>query len=43
LKLWDYEALADLLIAYIDDAHARGDTKALQLLDHRIRGREVSN
>jgi hypothetical protein len=43
LKLVDYAALADLLIAYIDDAHARGDTKALQLLDHRIRGREVSN
>jgi hypothetical protein len=33
LKLWDYAVLADLLIAYIDDAHASGDTNALKILD----------
>jgi hypothetical protein len=43
LKLWDYETLADLLIAFVDDAHVRGDTRALELLDRRIRGRDVSN
>ena len=43
LKLWDYETLADLLIAFVDDAHARGDTKVLKLLGRRITGREVSN
>jgi hypothetical protein len=43
LKLWDYETLADLLIAFIDDAHARGDTKVLKLLGRRITGREVSS
>jgi hypothetical protein len=37
LKLWDYETLADLLIAFVDDAHARGDTKVLKLLGRRIR------
>ena len=43
LKLWDYKTLADLLIAFVDDAHARGDTKILKLLGRRITGREVSN
>jgi hypothetical protein len=37
LKLWDYASLADLLIAYIDDAHASGDTKALGILDRRAK------
>jgi hypothetical protein len=43
LKLWDYAALADLLIAYIDDAHASGDTKTLQMLDRRLTGRDETN
>ena len=37
LKLWDYAALADLLIAYIDDAHASGDIKPLEILDRRAK------
>jgi len=37
LRLWDYAALADLLIAYIDDAHASGDTGALKILDRRAK------
>ena len=37
LKLWDYAALADLLIAYIDDAHASGDLRALEILDRRAK------
>lgn len=37
LKLWDYEVLADLLIAYIDDAHISGDAKALEILDRPIK------
>jgi hypothetical protein len=37
LKLLDYAALAELLIAYIDDAHAAGDTGALQILDRRAK------
>jgi hypothetical protein len=37
LKLWDYASLADLLIAYIDDAHASGDTRALEILDRRAK------
>jgi hypothetical protein len=37
LKLWDYASLADLLIAYIDDAHASGDTKVLEILDRRAK------
>jgi hypothetical protein len=37
LKLLDYAALADLLIAYIDDAHAAGDTGALKILDRRAK------
>jgi hypothetical protein len=35
LKLWDYATLADLLIAFIDDAHANGDTKTLAILERR--------
>ena len=38
LKLLDYAALADdLLIAYIDDAHAAGDTQALKILERRAK------
>jgi hypothetical protein len=36
-KLLDYAALAELLIAYIDDAHAAGDTGALKILDRRAK------
>jgi hypothetical protein len=43
LKLWDYAALADLLIAYIDDAHEAGDTKTLQMLDRHVTGRAGTN
>jgi hypothetical protein len=43
LKLWDYAALADLLIAYIDDAHEAGDNKTLQMLDRRLTGRDETN
>lgn len=35
LKLWDYATLAELLIAYIDDAHACGDAKSLAILQRR--------
>jgi hypothetical protein len=35
LKLVDYAALADLLVAYIDDAHAAGETEALKILYRR--------
>jgi hypothetical protein len=35
LKLWDYATLAELLIAYIDDAHAKGDARALEILERR--------
>jgi hypothetical protein len=35
LKLWDYAALADLLIAFVDDAHSFGDEKALAILRGR--------
>jgi hypothetical protein len=35
LRLWDFATLADLLVAYIDDAHASGDTGALKILDDR--------
>jgi hypothetical protein len=35
LKLWDYATLADLLIAFVDDARAKGDTKALAVLQRR--------
>ena len=37
LKLWDYAALADLLIAFVDDAHARGDERALGILKSRAK------
>ena len=37
LKLWDYGALADLLIAYVDDAHASGDLRTLDILDRRAK------
>jgi hypothetical protein len=37
LKLWDYAVLADLLIAFVDDARARGDEKALGILRSRAR------
>ncbi len=35
LKLWDYAMLADLLIAFVDDAHSRGDERALRILKAR--------
>jgi hypothetical protein len=35
LKLWDYATLADLLIAFVDDAHAFGDEKVLAILKSR--------
>ena len=35
LKLWDYETLADLVIAFVDDAHATGDMAALATLQRR--------
>ena len=37
LKLWDYGALADLLIAFVDDAYARGDERALRILRSRAK------
>jgi hypothetical protein len=37
LKLWDYGRLADLLIAFVDDARAAGDAKTLALLEQRIK------
>ena len=37
LKLLDFGILADLLIAYIDDAHTAGDTEALKSLDRRAK------
>jgi hypothetical protein len=37
LKLWDYAMLADLLIAFIDDARANGDMKTLAILERRCR------
>jgi hypothetical protein len=38
LKLLDYAALAgDLLIAYIDNAHAAAETEALKILDGRAK------
>jgi len=42
LKLWDYAVLADLLIAYIDDAHASGDLRTLEILDRRAKSDEKS-
>ena len=37
LKLWDYATLADLLIAFVDDANARGDERALRILKARAK------
>jgi len=37
LKLWDYPVLADLLIAFVDDAHAAGDEKVLSILKRRAK------
>jgi hypothetical protein len=37
LKLWDYATLADLLIAFVDDAHAFGDETTLAVLERRAR------
>ena len=37
LKLWDYATLADLLIAFIDDAHACGDARVLAILERRAK------
>ena len=39
LKLWDYATLADLLIAFVDDANALGDERALRILKARARAR----
>ena len=36
LKLWDYTALAELLLAFVDDAQARGDERALAILRSRL-------
>ena len=35
LKLWDYATLAELLIAFVDDAHACGDARVLSILERR--------
>jgi hypothetical protein len=35
LKLFDYPILAELLIAYVDDAVAAGNSEALKLLYRR--------
>ena len=37
LKLWDYATLADLLIAFVDDANARGDERALRIIEARAK------
>jgi hypothetical protein len=37
LKLFDYAVLADLLIAYVDDAIAAGDSGALKMLYRRAK------
>jgi hypothetical protein len=37
MKLWDYATLAELLIAFIDDAHACGDERALAILERRTK------
>ena len=36
LKLWNYATLADLLIAFVDDANAHGDERALRILKTRV-------
>jgi hypothetical protein len=43
LKLWDYAVLAELLIAYIDDAHASGDFKALEILERRAKAEQSAS
>ena len=37
LKLWDYGMLADLLIAFVDDAHAASDERILAILASRAK------
>lgn len=37
LQLWNYATLADLLIAFVDDAHAAGDERALGILRARAK------
>ncbi len=37
LKLWDYPMLADLLIAFVDDARSSGDERVLTLLTSRAK------
>jgi hypothetical protein len=37
LRLWNYATLADLLIAFIDDAYDNGDAKMLAILQRRAR------
>jgi hypothetical protein len=37
LKLWDYATLADLLIAFVDEANTRGDERALGILKARAK------
>ena len=37
LKLWDYAILADLLIAFVDDAHAAGDERILAIMTNRAK------
>ena len=37
LKLWDYLTLADLLVAFVDDAYSFGDQKMLALLKSRAK------
>jgi hypothetical protein len=37
LKLWDYVTLAELLIAFVDDARASGDGKVLAILERRAK------
>jgi hypothetical protein len=37
LKLWDYTTLADLLVAFIDDARACGDATVLAILERRAK------
>jgi hypothetical protein len=37
LKLWNYAMLADLLVAFVDDANAHGDEPALKILKSRAK------
>ncbi|WP_423886439.1 hypothetical protein [Bradyrhizobium sp.] len=37
LKLWDYTTLADLLIAFVDDARAFGDERVIRILRTRAK------